>query len=70
MCKNWKEIPEFIHPNEEAGDPIGVIAIPLDHMTAKRQDWLYTVRFYIYMLLILPYEVLSCICVIGNLRIW
>jgi hypothetical protein len=70
MCKHWKEVPEFIHPDEEAGDPVGVTAIPLDHVTAKRQDWLYTVRFYIYILLILPYEVLSCICVIGNLRIW
>ena len=47
MCKHWKDVPEFRHPNEEAGDPIAVTAIPLDHVTAKRQDWLYTVRFYI-----------------------
>ena len=43
MCKHWKKVPEFQHPDEEQGDPIRVQAVPLDHVTARRQEWMYTV---------------------------
>jgi hypothetical protein len=47
-CKHWKKVPEFLHPDEEEGDPQRVTAVPLDHVTAKRQDWLYEVGYCCY----------------------